>query len=716
MNSPFVDLPRQGRLIRKELRESLRDRRTILTLVLMPLLLYPLLAIAFQQLILSNKAEKEPTTYRVGFVSKEEAQSLLPYWEVGRQDLAARHGAIPTAKTPHPPTPAYLEPVPDLKPFVIDDPDDALRHGAIDVAVRLTPPGAFMAIPGSPLVVDARMTYLEGSTRGREAVAHLERLTAEANTVMMTLSLRRRGFGQRGDPVRVRAAEVIDEGAQKSSLLPVLVPLILILMTMTGAVYPAIDLTAGERERSTLEILVAAPIPRLSILLAKYVAVVTVALMTALINLGTMALTLQVTGIGGALGLSLSFVMLAQILGLLALFAAFFSAVLLVLTSFARSFKEAQAYLIPLMLFCLMPGVLALLPGLSLDGFLSVVPLINIVLLARDVLEGSATIATGGIVVTTTLLYAMGSIALAARIFGAEAVLSSESSGWGDLFRRADQPRRTAKASSALLCLALLFPLYFLSNASLAQVSAGLETRLLLASALNVCLFAGVPLFVAWWGRVEARPGFRLGAPSLLPLLVAVVLGLASWPLVHELSLFLRQVGFSTLRPEHLKQLGEAVAQWREISPVYLVVVLALVPALVEELFFRGFLLGALDEDGKSPVRAVVGSAVLFALFHLLVSNAIAVERLPPSLLLGLLLGWLAYRAGSIWPGVLLHLLNNSFIVLLGYYEPTLVEKGWLTKGQEHLPWPALAASAAGVALGVGWLWGQSLRRRSISR
>ena len=76
MNSPLVDLPRQGRLIRKELRESLRDRRTILTLVLMPLLLYPLLAMAFRQLVLSNRVDKEPTVYRVGFASEAEARSL----------------------------------------------------------------------------------------------------------------------------------------------------------------------------------------------------------------------------------------------------------------------------------------------------------------------------------------------------------------------------------------------------------------------------------------------------------------------------------------------------------------------------------------------------------------------------------------------------------------------------------------------------------------
>src|SRR4051794_30488830 len=137
MNSPLVDLARQGRLIRKELRESLRDRRTILTLVLTPLLLYPILAMAFQQLILSNRVEKDATTYRVGFVSEAEAGSLLPYLDKGRRYLEARHRG--KAHSPHPP--AYLEPMPTLSPHVVSDPDDTLRHGLIDVVVRLEPPG-----------------------------------------------------------------------------------------------------------------------------------------------------------------------------------------------------------------------------------------------------------------------------------------------------------------------------------------------------------------------------------------------------------------------------------------------------------------------------------------------------------------------------------------------------------------------------------------------
>jgi ABC-2 type transport system permease protein/sodium transport system permease protein len=211
------------------------------------------------------------------------------------------------------------------------------------------------------------------------------------------------------------------------------VPLVLILMTITGAVYPAIDLTAGERERGTLEILMAAPIPRLSLLLAKYTTVVAVAVLTALVNLGSMAATLILSGAGprlfGSEGVALTPLVLAEIFLLLLLFAAFFSAVLLALTSFARSFKEAQAYLIPLMLLALVPGTLGLVPGLELGGPLAVVPLLNIVLLARDLMASQAQALSAAVVVFSTFVYALVAIAVAARLFGADAVRGDQV-GW----------------------------------------------------------------------------------------------------------------------------------------------------------------------------------------------------------------------------------------------------------------------------------------------
>jgi ABC-2 type transport system permease protein/sodium transport system permease protein len=706
-----ANLGRLLRLTRKELSESLRDRRTILTLVLMPLLLYPVLAMAFLQMMQYKRVEKEWPKFYVGVAGEEvdgkldlsrEAKSILSYWAIGQQHRQERHtppGKEMDAKSP----PAYLEHVPVVEPVPVRDVEAAVRDGVVDVGVRLKPPGPFDANPGRLMFIDSEVFYRQDSTRSHDAVRHLELLTADANAWQIGRGLRLIGIKQRGDPVRVQAVALEVPASQGSSLAPVLVPLVLILMTMTGAVYPAIDLTAGERERGTLEILVAAPIPRLSVLLAKYAAVFTVAMLTALVNLGSMALTLQATGLGPQLfGASLSVAALAQVLSLLLLFASFFSAVLLTLTSFARSFKEAQAYLIPLMLLCLAPGVLALLPGLSLRGVLAVVPLVNIVLLARDVFAGTANPLLAGMVVLSTLLYALAAIALATRVFGTEAVLTSETSSIGDLFRRPDQPRTAADPAGALLVLALLFPAYFLVTMSLGQLWAlDLGTRLLLASGVYVLLFVAVPLVASWLGRVELIPSLRLRRAGWLPTGVAVLLGASLWPFVHEALLYLRQAGWVTLPEEVAKGSGDLLRQARELSPLVLVMCMAVVPAVTEELFFRGYLLSALLGGGERPARGIVGSAALFALFHLFVGGAIALERLPSSFALGLILGWLAYTSGSIVPGMILHVLHNGVVLLLGYYEPRLVEAGWLLEGQEHLPAWLLATAAAMAAAGL---------------
>src|SRR5262249_55320756 len=120
------------------------------------------------------------------------------------------------------------------------------------------------------------------------------------NAVFLSRRLSAVGIDQRPDPVRPVLAPLPNPEGRRSQVFAVLLPLVLILMTITGAVYPAIDLTAGERERGTLEVLIAAPVPRWALLAAKYVAVVSVAVLTALMNLGSMTLTLWATGLGQA--------------------------------------------------------------------------------------------------------------------------------------------------------------------------------------------------------------------------------------------------------------------------------------------------------------------------------------------------------------------------------------------------------------------------------
>src|SRR6516165_1253475 len=148
-------LGRFARLARKELTEILRDRRTVLTLLLMPLLLYPLLSIAFRQFLLSGAISPEAPKYRIGFTSKEEAESVFHFLSGGEESLARRGAFRNESGTPR--RDAITRP--KLEMFVTPDLEEAVRHGQVEVAVRLDPAGAFKERVRTPLAVDMRLFY-----------------------------------------------------------------------------------------------------------------------------------------------------------------------------------------------------------------------------------------------------------------------------------------------------------------------------------------------------------------------------------------------------------------------------------------------------------------------------------------------------------------------------------------------------------------------------
>ncbi len=730
---------RLTRLALKELKEVLRDRRTILTLVLMPVLLYPLLSLLARQYLLASRVHQGPATITIGVLSEEDRILLLKFLRVGDQWLTEH-----PAEGEQEPAPTLLA-VPNeesggsprkIDVQVVTDPHEALRAYVVNVAVRIDPGATPQPNPNrGDIVADGTLEYLEGSVSGKVAVDYVQSLLDAANTNILDTRLRRLGVSQRAVPFQSRRVVVSDpEYAGTVSLLTV-APLILILMTITGAVYPAIDLTAGERERGTLEVLVAAPVPRLGLLLAKYVAVVAVACLTAGINLTMMILTVVVGGLGpvvfGEAGLSA--VTVLQVLALMLLFSAFFSAILLAVASFARSFKEAQAYLVPLMLAALAPGVASILPGLSLDGPLSVTPLVNIVLLARDVFERHVSPVSAAIVVTSTLLYAMGAIGLAAKFFGAEAVLYSGQSGWSNLLDRPRESVAVAPLPGALLCLALLFPCHFTLVNLIARVGGlPIGQRLMLAGVATALLFGLIPAIAAWRGRVRAKSGFALALPRVWVWLPALLMGLSLWPIAHEVMVWQIALGWTGVSNERLADVSHMLNEWRQVRLILVVLCMAVLPAVFEELFFRGFLQGALAARLR-PVIAVVVSSILFGLFHLVASDALTVERLLPSTLLGLVLGFVRLWTKSVLPGMLIHSVHNGLLVASAHQLdqlPSLIEwlhshgGGWLARpleamnqlnaqsgGLVHLPSPVVVSLSLVALVSLALLFWMRLSR-----
>jgi ABC-2 type transport system permease protein/sodium transport system permease protein len=274
--------------MRKEVATILRDRRTIITLVLMPILLYPLLSVVFHQFLAAGAkpGEKQEIKYNIGLANNTEVKAFERQLSLGEWILERRSGAD------RPLSPADPGPQKEIKVFAgtFKDVEAALASGEIHLAVRIRDPQE----RGRDLAYWCDLYYLENSAIGLEVKEYVERRLAAANDEQL--------YNQPSIVVMApRSAAVKDPGASGKSPLPALLPLILILMTITGAVYPAIDLTAGERERGTLEILVAAPVPRMSLLFAKYVSVVTVAFLTATVNLVMMTGTLLVSPLGSSL-------------------------------------------------------------------------------------------------------------------------------------------------------------------------------------------------------------------------------------------------------------------------------------------------------------------------------------------------------------------------------------------------------------------------------
>ncbi|MCA9141826.1 MAG: ABC transporter permease subunit [Planctomycetaceae bacterium] len=698
LSSRTSSTKRLVRLCVKELREILRDRRTIVTLVFMPLLVYPLLSMAFQKFALSSLSSLSQVECLVGVESEQSVLRLTRFLQTGEAILRSpgAAGTEPNAS----PTRAQLslDAEPKIRWLYGDELRKGVASGAIDVGVVLLEGEELEQSTGFRRQLNCQVIYREESALSKVAADYItKRLDAINKSYTKDILHVRLPTDFQLDPVS-------GSGGAAAFSLTTLVPLILILMTITGAVYPAIDLTAGERERGTLETLMAAPVPRLGLLIAKYVAVLTVALFTATANLVAMTVTLVATGLGetvfGAGGLTANLV--AQVFALLILFAAFFSAMLLAVTSFARSFKEAQAYLIPLMLLSLAPGMMSLMPDLEFNGLLAVTPLVNIVLLARDIFEGDVqpTLATAAVL--STALYAFAAIGLAARIFGTDAILYGSQATWADLMRRSEQRRDAATLPGAMFCLAALFPIYFLLGNFLHRLpGASIGVRLAASAVVTALLFVGVPIVAAIFQRVRFVTGFQLRFASIVAFLGAVALGVSAWPFAHEVFLFNEMIGLGGIDPAKLESVKSLLNAWRDLSPVVILLTLAITPAVCEEFYFRGYLMGALQKSTQ-PAIAIVVSAILFGAFHVIATSALSTERFLPSTLMGLILGWVCYKTRSVLPGMLLHATHNGLLLMVAYYQDELKSRGWGVAEQSHLPALWLASAAVGLAIGVG--------------
>jgi len=690
---------RTVRLALKELREILRDRRTITTLVLMPLLVYPLLGVMVKRGLLSSLESIGAVPFHLVVGSAEEADQLYRQLHAGEALLpvatASEAPANPLAELAastsgeEPPKLQVYEPNPNSTV------EQEVRSGRADIGIRIQQ----SAIEGS---LQWTILHRPESALSVDAYNHVVTRLEALNEQYLVDTLRSRSISIHR-PAEIQT-QAIASGGRRQTPLITFIPLVLVLMTMTGAVYPAIDLTAGERERGTMEILIAAPVSRMTLLAGKFVAVLAVALLTASVNMLSMFLTLFTLGLDSAILGDDALQVIPLVMLMMVVFAGFFSAVLLSITSIARSFKEAQAYLIPLMLMSLTPGMFSLMPDLQMGTLLAVTPLVNIVLTGRDLLQGNFNLLLFAIVILSTVFYGILALAVAARIFGSDSVLYGSSGSWTELMRSSSEVHEQASPSAAAFALALVFPLFIIVGSVPSRLGQAfalpLSQVLLLNIGVFLLVFAAVPVVVLRLSRVQLRSGLMLN-PRIPPvsLLVAVLFGVSMWAVLYELNLV---VGVAA-QAETLKRAMESLVDDLRQTPLWVkLAALALAPALCEELFFRGFLQTALRQRYSVWV-SIATSAALFGLFHIVVRDHLFIERMIPSTLMGILLGLLLERSGSVLPGMLLHAIHNGLLMCVVHYQSALEDLGVGLEERSHLPamWllPTCGAALAAAVL-----------------
>ncbi|MCH2597654.1 MAG: ABC transporter permease subunit, partial [Pirellulales bacterium] len=217
-----------------------------------------------------------------------------------------------------------------------------------------------------------------------------------------------------------------------------ILPFILFIWALTGAFYPAVDVCAGEKERGTLETLLTSPAQRREIVWGKLLTIMTFSIDTALLNLGSMGVTgkfviaqfqgLAMSGQTDLLAMPPAMSLVWLVAALLPV-AGLFSALCLACAAFARSTKEGQYYLMPLLLVIMPLMMLPMSPGVELNLGNSLIPVTGVVLLLRSMIEGQYWQALPYVVpvIGVTLMCCVLAIRWAEEQFNSESVLFRES-------------------------------------------------------------------------------------------------------------------------------------------------------------------------------------------------------------------------------------------------------------------------------------------------
>ncbi len=630
-----MNIARMRALFKREITDIFRDKKTMIMMVLLPLLLYPTIIVIMTFITTAIMNDQETTVYKIAFenVAEEEKIAEVITNEDSKLDYKVEVVSVLNAQ----------------KALENKDIDAYVTQGEKDG--KITYQICYLsAVTNSSTAAGA---VFDGMDLYREALRKEAVLQAGLDEELILY------------PIAYAREDLSSTEESMGNIIGGFIPVLIIISICLGAIYPAIDVTAGERERGTLETLLTLPVTNFEMIMSKFLAVSVIACISAVIN---------ILSLGGAFGFMISFVakgmadkfdfasFLPGILFtmlLMIVFALFVTAACMCVCVFAKSFKEANNYITPLLLIFMFGGYAGAIPKLELSASTAAVPIINVTLLIKDLFNFKYNYALFGIVLLSNVVYSLLTIMILGKLYNSENILFGEGFGSVKLFTKRSEMKKAQLPGYGdvilLLCLQLLLMFYV---GSLAQVKWGLAGVLVSQAMILI-----IPLAYAWYIKTDMKKLFSIRPPKVRGIVSALCMFLGGYMINLVLSILL-----SSIFKESTQNVNGVFEELLK-APIWAIIfILAVLPAIGEELMFRGFILGSLKGRQKILTAMILSSAV-FGLYHM------SLVKLIPTAFLGFLLAALAIGNESIIPAMLMHFLNNLTSVLIVKYEAPLSEK-----------------------------------------
>jgi sodium transport system permease protein len=394
-----------GIVYRKELTEAIRDRRTVISTILVPLLLFPVLSVGFGSLavMLVGKAKEE--TPKVMLRGGEDSPVVV----AGLKKL-------------------------DKIEIVAETPDwkDQIINKEIRAAVEI-PPG-FQTDVAQQKLDTVKIYNYEGELKSEFATDKVEKYLKDYSDTLVKdrLAAKNLPVGVL-KPFEFKRENVAPPEKVSGAAIGGIIGYMVILLCMTGAMYPAMDLTAGEKERGTMETILSSPISRMHLVLGKFFLILTAALGTAALSVTSMGVSFSVLGHytsqsangreAASMILKLGPKTVISVFLMALPVAVLFSATLMTIALFAKTYKEAQSYLTPMTFVVIFPAIAAMLPGVELTPKLALIPILNVSLLCKELVAGTYHWNYIAIIFSSTCVYAAAALFIAIKMFQRESVL-----------------------------------------------------------------------------------------------------------------------------------------------------------------------------------------------------------------------------------------------------------------------------------------------------